>query len=486
MAVQVKKPGYDRKTVKPGILHIGVGNFHRAHEEALIDALMEKDPSQKEWAISGAMLLPGDKALYEALKDQDGVYTLTECGRDGKDAVKRIDSLVELNWAGENPEAILNKMADPDIRIISMTITEGGYNIDRTSGEFDLKNPQVAADIADAENPKTAFGYVAEGLRRRRDADAGPVTILTCDNLQHNGDTAKKAFMTFMKAQDPELARWAEKNVTFPNSMVDRITPATRTEDRERLNKKNGTNDKAPVFCEDFIQWVIEDKFANGRPKWEEAGVEMTDDVKAYENMKLSLLNAAHSLLSYPAFLAGFRKVDEAMRDESIRKFTRQYMDLDATPYVPAPGKTNLDEYKTTLIERFSNPSVSDQVARLCMDGLSKFPVYVVPVLAKMIRDGKDLSRMAYLFAAYRKYLKDRTDDKGEKFETAEPWMTEADQKLINSSDPLDFLKLDAFAEARPQDSAEFKKLYLSMVKNIDENGAMKTLEDMLAQSGNA
>ncbi len=265
--------------------------------------------------------------------------------------------------------------------------------------------------------------------------------------------------------------------MTFPNSMVDRITPATRPEDRERLNKKNGTDDRAPVFCEDFIQWVIEDKFANGRPKWEEVGVEMTDDVKAYENMKLSLLNAAHSLLSYPAFLSGYRKVDEAMKDENIRKFTRQYMDLDATPYVPAPGNTDLEEYKTTLIERFGNPSVSDQVARLCMDGLSKFPVYVMPVLAKMIRDGKDLTRMAYLLAAYRKYLKDRTDDKGEKFKIVEPWLTENDQKLIDSENPLDFLKLAAFAEAPLENSEEFKKLYMDMVKSIDEKGAMKTLQ---------
>lgn len=482
MSANISKAGYDRKTVKPGILHIGVGNFHRAHEEAYTDSLIDLDPSQKNWGISGAMLLPGDKGLYEALKSEDGVYTLTICGRDGKDSCREINSLVELNWAGENPESILNRMADPDIKIISMTITEGGYNIDRKSGEFDLKNPQVAADLENAENPATAFGYVAEGLRRRKDAGAGPVTILTCDNLQHNGDTARKAFMTFFEAQDPELARWAKKNVTFPNSMVDRITPATRPEDRERLNKKNGTNDPAPVFCEDFIQWVIEDKFANGRPAWEKVGVEMTDDVKAYENMKLSLLNAAHSLLSYPAFLAGYRKVDEAMRDENIRKFTRQYMDLDATPYVPAPGKTNLEEYKTTLIERFSNPSVSDQVARLCMDGLSKFPVYVIPVLSKMLFDGKDLSRMAYLLAAYRKYLKDKTDDKGQKFEIDEPWLTDAEQKLIDSDNPLDFLKLPAFAAAPLEKSEEFKKLYLQMVKSIDEKGAMPTLQAMLAR----
>lgn len=482
MKNQVKIPEYDRKKVKPGILHIGVGNFHRAHLEAYLDSLFSVDSTQNNWGVSGVMLMPGDKHNYEALKNQDGKYTLTICGRDGKDEAREIDSLVELNWSGDNPQAILERMADPDIRIISMTITEGGYNIDRTTGEFDLKNPNVVADLENPQLPATVFGYIAEGLRRRKNANAGPVTILTCDNLQHNGDTAKKAFMSFIKAQDQELADWVSKNVTFPNSMVDRITPATHPDDITRLNKKNGADDQAPVYCEDFIQWVVEDKFANGRPKWEEVGVEMTDDVSAYENMKLSLLNAAHSLLSYPAFLMGYRKVDEAMKDEDIRKFTRAYMDLDATPYVPAPGKTNLDDYKTTLIERFGNPAVSDQVARLCMDGLSKFPVYVIPVLAKMLADDHDPVRIAFLLAAYRKYLRAGVDDNGDSYEIVEPWLNEEDRKLIDSDNPLDFLKLPAFAAAPLESSKKFQDLYLEMVKGIDKNGVKKTLRSILSK----
>lgn len=480
MKTQVQHPDYDRKSLKPGILHIGVGNFHRAHMEAYLDSLFSADPTQKNWGVAGAMLLPSDKGLYEALKSRDGRYTLTICGRDGKDSCREIDSLMELDWAGDGSEEIFRRMADPDVRIISMTITEGGYNIDRNSGEFDLKNPQIAADLAKPSTPATVFGHVAEGLRRRRNAGSGPVTILTCDNLQHNGDTARKAFMSFIKAQDGDLAKWAEKNVTFPNSMVDRITPATTPADRDRLNSQNGTDDPAPVYCEDFIQWVIEDNFAAGRPDWEKVGVEMTDDVSAYENMKLSLLNAAHSLLSYPAFLAGYRKVDEAMRDDAISKFTRQYMDLDGTPYVPAPGGTDLELYKTTLIERFGNPAVSDQVARLCMDGLSKFPVYVIPVLAKMLADGRDIARMAYALAAYRKYLRTGKDDKGQPYEINEPWLNAEDKRLIESNDPLDFLKLNAFAGAPLESNGDFKKTYLLMVDAIDKNGAMQTLRSIL------
>ena len=477
---KIKAVDYDRNKTKSGILHIGVGNFHRAHEEFYTDQLLRLDPSQQDWAITGAMLLPSDERLYKVLKNQDGVYTLTICGRDGKDETVEIGSLKDVIWAQKEPELVIEKIADPDTKIVSMTITEGGYNIDK-DGNFDLSNEAVKRDLANPSEPETVFGYVAEGLRKRKNDGAGKVTILTCDNLQHNGNTAKKAFMTFMKAQDPELAAWAEENVTFPNSMVDRITPATRPEDIDRLNIKNGTDDRAPVYCEDFIQWVVEDNFANGRPKWEEVGVEFTDDVAPYENMKLSLLNASHSLLSYPSFLSGYRKVDEAMKDERIKKFVKDFMDIDITPYVPAPGNTDLEEYKQTLIERFANSSVSDQVARLCFDGLAKFPVYLIPNVTKMVKDGKDLTRVAYLFAAYYDYLKYHTDDKGATFEVAEPWMDSTVEKALASDNTLDFLDIPAFAGADLRDSKAFTDLYLKFVKEIREKGAMVTLETIIS-----
>ena len=477
---KVKPVDYNRSKTQSGILHIGVGNFHRAHEEFYTNELLQLDPSQSDWAITGAMLLPSDERLYNVLKNQDGVYTVTVCGRDGQDQAYEIGSLKDVIWAQKEPEKVIEKIADPDTKIVSMTITEGGYNIDKESGEFDLSNEAVKKDIANPSAPETVFGFVAEGLRKRRDANAGKITILTCDNLQHNGNTAKKAFMGFFKAQDPKLAEWAEENVTFPNSMVDRITPATRPDDVERLNSKNGTDDKAPVYCEDFIQWVVEDNFANGRPAWEKVGVEFTNDVAPYENMKLSLLNASHSLLSYPSFLSGYRKVDEAMKDERIRKFVKDFMDIDITPYVPAPGNTDLDEYKQTLVERFSNSSVSDQVARLCFDGLSKFPVYIIPNLTKMVKDGKDLTRVAYLFAAYYDYLKYHTDDNGETFEVAEPWMDATVENALASENPLDFLDLPAFAGADLRNSKAFTDLYLKFVKEIKDKGAMATLETII------
>ncbi len=471
---------YDRITVKPGIVHIGVGNFHRAHEEFYTNRLLAENPSQRNWGITGVMLLPGDKPLYEKLSSQDGMYTLTVCGRDGKDEVFDIGSLVNLINGVDYSGKVIDAIASPDTKIITLTITEGGYNIDKETGEFILHNNPVAHDIANPSDPVTAFGFVAEGLRKRMRDNGKPVTILSCDNLQHNGNTTRKAFMSFFKAQDPELAEWAEKNVTFPNSMVDRITPATTPDDVVRLNRENGTDDKAPVYCEDFIQWVIEDKFADGRPEWEKVGVEFTDDVTAYENMKLSLLNASHTLLSYPSFLSGYRKVDDAMHDKRISTLVKEFMDIDITPYVPAPGNTDLEKYKQTLIERFGNRSVSDQVSRLCFDGVSKFPVYIVPNLIKMVRDDKDLTRMAYLIAAYRHYLKYKTDDNGERFEVAEPWLTAEDEVMIASDNPVDFLGVSAISAADLKKSEKFVNLYLRMVEAIKDKGAMATLETII------
>lgn len=478
MKTQVISFDYIREQVKTGIMHIGVGNFHRAHEEFYTNRLLA-DTTQQNWGICGVMLLPGDERLYKALKKQDNIYTLTVCGRDGKDEVYYIGSLVELIWGVENPKAVIDKIVDKDIKIITMTITEGGYNIDKTSGEFMLDENNVKHDITNPHTPKTVFGFIAEGLRHRKEAGNGPITLLSCDNLQHNGNTAKKAFTTFITAQDKELAEWVEQNVTFPNSMVDRITPATRPEDVILLNEKNGTQDEAPVYSEDFIQWVIEDNFIAGRPAWETVGVEFTDDVTAYENMKLSLLNASHTLLSYPAFLSGYRKVDEAMHDERFAHFLRTFMDKDITPYVPVPGNTDLELYKQTLIERFANRSVSDQLARLCFDGVSKYPVYVMPNLIKMIRDKADFTRVAFSMAAYRHYLKYKTDDKGVAFEINDPWLTAEDITLIDSNDPIDFLGMSAFQSTNLKAANDFVKVYLRMVEDIKQKGIFTVLESI-------
>lgn len=477
--MDVIKYSYQPQSIKPGILHIGVGNFHRAHQQYYINKLLA-DPDQHAWGISGVCLLPSDQTIVERLRSQDLKYTLSVYGRDGRNEVYEIASLRELLWSLEQPDRIIERISDPDIKIITLTITEGGYNIDKATNEFMLDDAKIKQDLIETHEPKTVFGFIAKGLRKRKADDAGGITILSCDNLQHNGNTAKKAFLSFIKAQDEELARWVETNVSFPNSMVDRITPATTAEDVLRLNEASGVEDKAPVYCEDFIQWVIEENFIAGRPALERVGVEFTNDVSAYENMKLSLLNASHTLLSYPSFLMGYRKVDKAVGDEQINRFVKVFMENDVTPYVPAPPNTDLALYKKTLLERFANRSVSDQLGRLCFDGISKFPVYIMPNLARMLTDGKDVKRLAFLLASYRHYLKYKTDDMGQSFEVAEPAANAEDEHLINSDDTLRFLELSAFKSIRLNEHENFVALYQNFVQAIKTDGASKTLASIL------
>lgn len=468
---------YDRKKITTGIVHIGVGNFHRAHQQFYTNLLLE-NPDQKNWGICGVALLPSDDQLIKSLQKQDGEYTLTVCGRDSKDEAYKIGSLIEVIWGVENPNAVIDKIASDTTRIITLTITEGGYHVE--NNKFMLDHPSIQHDIKNPDLPKTVFGFIAAGLRKRMKEGNVGITILSCDNLQHNGNTAKLAFTSFIEAQDEELKEWIEHNVTFPNSMVDRITPATKPEDINWLNTKNGVNDEVPVYCEDFIQWVIEDNFIAGRPKWEDVGVEFTDDVTSYENMKLSLLNASHTLLSYPSFLAGFRKVDQAMGNEFIYKLLKDFMDIDITPYVPAPKNTDLELYKSTLLERFANHTVSDQVSRLCFDGISKFPVYIIPNLTKMIEDKKDLTRVAFLIACYRIYLKYTTDDNGESFEIGEPWMEKEDSFIINNEDPIAFLDFKPLKGCPLSTSQDFINLYLEFTNRIKENGTLSVLKTIV------
>lgn len=470
---------YDAEKITTGILHIGVGNFHRAHQQFYTNAILESE-DQKQWGVCGVCLLPSDENIVRHLRAQNLEYSLTVCGRNGTDEVYKIGSLRELIWGVEDPEAVINKIADPSVKLITLTITEGGYNLDKETGAFILNGEKIQHDVKNPGTPSTVFGFVAEGLRRRKRKNSGGITILSCDNLQHNGNTAKRAFTTFIEAQDKELVEWMKTHVSFPNSMVDRITPAVSPEDVERLNEKSGIEDLAPVYCEDFIQWVIEDNFIAGRPAWERAGVEFTDDVTAFENMKLSLLNASHTLLSYPSFLMGYRKVDQAMEDQDVVKFVRNFMDTDITPLVPAPKNTDLEDYKKTLIERFANHSVSDQVSRLCFDGISKFPVYIIPNLIIMIKAGMDLTRVAFLTASYRHYLKYRTDDHGHSYEIGEPWLTAEDQKLIDDENALAFLGLSAFKGADLKGSVKFTELYTEFANQIKNKGTGPVLKSII------
>ena len=376
---QVPRPAYDRDLVTTGVVHVGVGGFHRAHQAMYQDRLMNEGTALNEgealdWGICGVGVMPADQAMKQALDAQDGLYTLVLKHSDGTYEPRVIGSIVEYLFAPGDPEAVIEKMAAPPTRIVSLTITEGGYNISDITGEFDVANPAVVRDLDPGAVPRTTFGLVTEALRRRWERGVAPFTIMSCDNLQGNGDLARRAFTAFARLRDPELGDWVEREVRFPNSMVDRITPATTDADRAEVRDRFGIDDRWPVVCEPFTQWVLQDDFTAGRPPYEAAGVQVVADVEPYELMKLRLLNASHQALCYFGYLCGYRLVHEAAQDPLFRAFLLGYMDDEATPTLPPVPGVDLEEYKHTLIERFSNPQVRDTIARLCAEARTGSP----------------------------------------------------------------------------------------------------------------
>ena len=386
-AGSVETPGYDRRRLRPSIVHIGVGAFHRAHQAVYLHDLAS---AGGDWGERGVGLLPQDRPMAEALVPQDGLYTLLVRGAEG-DRARVIGSLIEYLFAPDQPEAVLGALADARTRIVTMTITEGGYNVDESTGMFDAANGGVRADLRQPDKPSTVFGYLAEALDRRRRAGIQPFTLMSCDNVQSNGHIARTAITSFARLRDDSLAAWIERHVAFPNSMVDRITPQTTDVERQLLAREFGIADRWPVVTEPFTQWVIEDVFGDGRPALQEVGVQLVADVQPYENMKLRLLNGSHSAMGYLGYVAGYRTVHAVTADDLFRTFIERQMREEVAPLLqPVPG-IDLDEYQRTLIERFRNPKIGDQLARVCLDSSSKVPKFVLPSLRDALVAGDSI-----------------------------------------------------------------------------------------------
>jgi len=385
--------------------------------------------------------------------------------------------MVEYMYAPDNFNDVIQRLVDPAIRIVSLTITEGGYLMNNR-GEFLRDHPAVIKDLENPCLPQSAFGIIIEALSRRRRAGIDAFTVMSCDNLRHNGDQAKKACLAFANARDPELAQWIAKNVTFPNGMVDRITPATTTATREALNARCGVNDLAPVIAEEFTQWVLEDNFKYGRPEYETAGVTMTDNVEPYEEAKIRLLNGSHQMLSYPTFLAGERRVDEALNDSLYRNYLRDFLSKDAAPWLQSIPGMDLKKYQETLLERFSNAAVGDQIARLCLDGGSKIPGFLLPTLMANLKLTGTCYRLAYLLACYNHYIHVKKDDKGEAFELKEPSTMALLEPIIASEDPMTLLQCTHLVGH----AAEYPKFvadYLTCCTHVARDGARATLQNL-------
>jgi fructuronate reductase/mannitol 2-dehydrogenase len=409
LAGRVETPAYDRRRLCPSIVHLGVGGFHRAHQAVYLDDLAAMG---SEWGERGVGLLAQDRVVAEALGPQQGLYTVVVRSAE-PDCARVIGSLLEYLFAPGQPDAVLAALADACTRLVTMTITEGGYNVDETTGRFNAANEAVQADLRHSSNPATVFGYLAEALDRRRQAGIPPFTLLSCDNVQSNGHVTKTALVSFARLRDDGLANWIERYVAFPNSMVDRITPQTTDAERELVAREFGIADRWPVVAEPFRQWVVEDVFCDGRPALEEVGVQMVGDVFPFETMKIRLLNASHSAMGYLAYLTGYRTVDAVMADPLFRTFIERQMREEVAPLLPLVPGIDLDAYQRTLIERFSNPKIGDQVVRICLDGSAKVPKFLLPALNDALTTGRPHRWLTLALAGWLRYLAG-VDDQGE------------------------------------------------------------------------
>ncbi len=486
--LSVPVPSYDRDALRVGIVHIGVGGFHRAHQAMYLDRLFAAGHDQ-DWALCGVGVLDADRAMGEVLHRQDELYTLVEKHADGSREPRVIGSMVEFLVGPEDPEAVLARMTDPTVRIVSLTVTEGGYHVNTATGEFDPSEASVAHDIsrAAADLPTSAFGYLVEALRRRRADGNPPFTVMSCDNIAGNGDVAHRMITAFARLRDEalgaDLAAWIEAEVPFPNSMVDRITPRTTDADRAELAEQFGIDDGWPVVCEPFAQWVLEDKFVSGRPAFDEAGVQVVDDVEPYELMKLRLLNASHQALAYLGYLAGFRYAHEVASDDEFVAFVRGYMDDEATPtLLPVPG-VDLDEYKATLISRFANPEIRDTLARLAAESSDRIPPWLVPVIRKNLDDGGSIERSALIVAAWARYA-EGVDEDGEPIEVVDTGRAEERTAAARRypDEPLAFLE-DRSLFGDLVDDDRFTEAYRRHLDRLHTDGARAALQAVLAGS---
>jgi mannitol 2-dehydrogenase len=471
----IPRPTYERAGIRVGIVHIGVGGFHRAHQAMYLDRL-HSSGAAADWGICGVGVLPGDAGMAQVLTAQDGLYTLVEKHDDGSVHARVVGSIVRYLHAPADPEAVLEQMADPAVRIVSLTITEGGYAVDAVTGEFDPTDPVVAADLAGSGPPRGTFGLVTEALRRRRDRGIAPFTVMSCDNVEGNGHVAERVFTAFARLVDPELADWITARAAFPNSMVDRITPATTPEDVALVRERIGIDDGWPVVCEPFTQWVLEDRFAAGRPPFEQAGVQVVDDVRPYELMKLRLLNASHQALCYFAYLSGHRLVHEACQDPLFARFLLEYMEHEGAPTLqPVPG-IDLQRYEHELVERFSNAYVRDTVQRLCAESSDRIPKWVLPVIRAQLAAGGPIHRATAVVASWARYA-EGIDEVGQPIQVVDRLADELRERALRGG--------TAFIENRAlfgnlADDERFRTSYLDSLASLHDLGARGTLEKIV------
>jgi len=439
LPADVARPSYDRSKLRPGIVHVGCGNFHRAHQAVYLDDLFALGEGH-DFALLGAGVREGDARMRSLLEGQDWMSSVVEL-EPGARRARVIGAMMGFVPVEAGNGALIAAMAAPETKIVSLTVTEGGYYIDPMTGTFSPAHPDIRKDAANPDRPDTVFGAIIAALKARRASGLPPFTVMCCDNVPHNGRVTRDAVIGLCRLSDPALADWIAANVAFPNSMVDRITPATGERERA-LIRSFGVEDDAPVTCEPFRQWVMEDNFPAGRPALEKVGVTFTDRVDLFETMKIRILNGGHAIIAYPAGLLGIELVHEAMADDQIRAFLDKVLTDEVLPIVaPVPGM-NLGDYKSLIIRRFSNPEVADTVRRLCLDGSNRQPKFIVPSIRDEIAAGGSFRGLALLSALWCRYCFG-TDEKGQTIAPNDPnWDMLVKQSAAARANPAAWLQM--------------------------------------------
>lgn len=470
-------PSYDRASVKTGIVHIGVGGFHRSHQAYYIHQLLGKQQALP-WGICGIGLREADRKIHDVLTRQDGLYTLITQHPKGTVDCEVIGALTDFILAVDTPDLAIAKMAQLDTKIVSLTITEGGYNFNPSTGEFDFDNPAIQAEMQHPNSPKTVFGFLAAALQKRREKGLPAFTILSCDNIQHNGEVARKMLLSFVQKQNPSLSEWIRKQVSFPNTMVDRITPVTTEAAIAYLQDSYHLQDEWPVVCEPFIQWVVEDNFSNGRPPLEKLGVQFVPDVTPYEKMKIRLLNAGHSVLGIPGAIHGHPTINACMEDKVFASFMRQFMDQEATPVLGEIEGIDLVAYKDNLEERFANPNIKDAVSRICSESSAKLPKFLIPTIRENLETGGSIKYGTFILAAWCYYSDKGIDSNDSPIEIIDERKAELHQYAKRyEQDKLSFLKLgDIFGNLI--DNERFIVEYTKMLDAIYQEPNIRKLMD--------
>jgi mannitol 2-dehydrogenase len=471
-------PSYDPRTLTAGIVHFGVGNFHRAHQAVYLDDLFSLG-SDHDWALVGAGVRAVDEGMRGKLMAQDWLTTVVEQEAD-RSTARVTAPMIDHLKIGDSA-AIVARLADPAVRIVSLTITEGGYYIDPATQRFDPTHPDIAADAKAPDAPRTVFGLILAGLKRRRNADIPPFTVMSCDNIPGNGHVTRNAVIGLAELSDHELAGWVRTKVAFPNGMVDRITPATTDRERELLAKDFGIADNWPVFCETFRQWVLEDNFPAGRPALEKVGVQFVADVAPFEHMKIRILNGGHAAIAYPAALLDIHFVHEAMANPLVRGFLEKLEREEIIPIVPPVPDTDLNAYFALIDRRFSNPKIGDTVTRLCLDGSNRQPKFILPSAVDRLQAGKGVTGLALASAFWCRYCYGETDS-GTPIPPNDPsWTRLNDQARKARTEPQAWLAMgDIFGELAT--NPHYVEAFSHALRTIWDTGTKATLEAYLAE----